>query len=444
MLPKSSRSVIVLLSLALLVASAVAVSACSEATPADTWVKPNQNEANTRYTGGRISTGTVNNLAVGWTADQRTKAGFGSLAPSPLITQNNVFVQAPAGNIVGFDLASGTLSAGAQSPLIATRMPSWITAWASGRLRTLASSISPVLTRNSDEKPVAVGAAGDRVVALYADNGAKTWSRQIDSQDGATARVISNMAAAHGSIYVPVADISKRVTATSVAGLLESLKVEKRASGRLIALNADNGKVSWTKQLSSPPLGAATVVNDIVFTSTLDGHVYGFNASNGDEVWSSPLPAGAVAPIAAYSGTLIVPAGFVSKRGQKAQVVAFTIGGLGRIGGAVAPKIKEQQQGEVAKQSAGEQSAGEQSAGEQAAAPDGKALFTENCAGCHTLKDAGAAGTSGPDLDTLKPSSAVVDKQVTNGGAVMPPFKGKLTPEEIKAISDYVASVAGK
>jgi mono/diheme cytochrome c family protein len=276
-------------------------------------------------------------------------------------------------------------------------------------------------------------------VALYADKGAKTWSRQIDSKEGTSTRVISNMAAAHDTIYVPVADISKQVTATSVDGLLAALKVEKRASGRLVALNVDNGKVNWTKQLSSPPLGAATVVNDIVFTSTLDGHVYGFNASNGDEVWSSPLPAGAVAPIAAYSGTLVVPAGFVTKRGQKAQVVAFTIGGLGSIGGAAAPKIKQQQQGAVA-----EQSTGEQSGGEQAAGPDGKTLFTENCAGCHTLQDAGTAGTSGPDLDTLKPSAAVVDKQVTNGGAVMPPFKGKLTPEEIQAIADYVASVAGK
>jgi mono/diheme cytochrome c family protein len=439
MLPRTSRPLTILLSLSLLLLAAFTVSACSVATPADTWVKPNQNEANTRYTGGRISTSTVNNLAVGWTADQRTRAGFGSLAPSPFVTQNNVFVQAPTGNIVGFDLQTGALSAGVQSPAVATRLPSWVLAWASGRLRTLASSISPILTRKSDETRIAVGAAGDRVVALYADKGAKTWSRQIDSKEGTSTRVISNMAAAHDTIYVPVADISKQVTATSVDGLLAALKVEKRASGRLVALNVDNGKVNWTKQLSSPPLGAATVVNDIVFTSTLDGHVYGFNASNGDEVWSSPLPAGAVAPIAAYSGTLVVPAGFVTKRGQKAQVVAFTIGGLGSIGGAAAPKIKQQQQGAVA-----EQSTGEQSGGEQAAGPDGKTLFTENCAGCHTLQDAGTAGTSGPDLDTLKPSAAVVDKQVTNGGAVMPPFKGKLTPEEIQAIADYVASVAGK
>ena len=35
-------------------------------------------------------------------------------------------------------------------------------------------------------------------------------------------------------------------------------------------------------------------------------------------------------------------------------------------------------------------------------------------------------------------------KQVNNGGGVMPSFKGKLTPAQIKAVAAYVSSVAGK
>ena len=81
----------------------------------------------------------------------------------------------------------------------------------------------------------------------------------------------------------------------------------------------------------------------------------------------------------------------------------------------------------------------------QAAAPSGKDVFASaGCTGCHTLKDAGATGTIGPNLDQLKPSEAVVERQVTNGGAVMPAFKGRLTPAQIKAVAEYVASVAGK
>jgi mono/diheme cytochrome c family protein len=80
-----------------------------------------------------------------------------------------------------------------------------------------------------------------------------------------------------------------------------------------------------------------------------------------------------------------------------------------------------------------------------AAAPSGKQVFeTAGCAGCHTLKDAGATGNVGPNLDSLKPSEAVVQRQVTNGGAVMPAFKNKLTPTQITAVAKYVSSVAGK
>jgi mono/diheme cytochrome c family protein len=66
------------------------------------------------------------------------------------------------------------------------------------------------------------------------------------------------------------------------------------------------------------------------------------------------------------------------------------------------------------------------------------------CGGCHTLAAAGASGTTGPNLDQLKPAFPIIVTQVTNGGAVMPPFKGKLTPAQIQAVAKYVASVAGK
>ena len=75
---------------------------------------------------------------------------------------------------------------------------------------------------------------------------------------------------------------------------------------------------------------------------------------------------------------------------------------------------------------------------------NGKSIFKSQCASCHTLKDAGTTGTVGPNLDQLKPPFAIVQHQVTNGGAVMPAFKGKLTDAQIKAVATYVSSVAGK
>lgn len=76
---------------------------------------------------------------------------------------------------------------------------------------------------------------------------------------------------------------------------------------------------------------------------------------------------------------------------------------------------------------------------------EGKAVFAKaGCVSCHTLKDAGATGTIGPNLDERKPSVELAIDRVTNGKNVMPAFKGQLTDAEIRAVAKYVASVAGK
>jgi cbb3-type cytochrome c oxidase subunit III len=78
---------------------------------------------------------------------------------------------------------------------------------------------------------------------------------------------------------------------------------------------------------------------------------------------------------------------------------------------------------------------------------NGEAIFKGiGCAGCHTLKAAGSTGTTGPNLDQLasKLTLAIVVRQVTNGGAIMPAFQGKLSTAQIKAVAQYVISVAGK
>ncbi|MGZ4382214.1 MAG: cytochrome c [Gaiellaceae bacterium] len=83
--------------------------------------------------------------------------------------------------------------------------------------------------------------------------------------------------------------------------------------------------------------------------------------------------------------------------------------------------------------------------GNASALAAGKKVFTDaGCSGCHTLKDAGATGTTGPNLDQLKPPEARVAKQVTDGGKIMPAFKGSLSKQQIDDVAAYVSSVAGK
>jgi mono/diheme cytochrome c family protein len=69
----------------------------------------------------------------------------------------------------------------------------------------------------------------------------------------------------------------------------------------------------------------------------------------------------------------------------------------------------------------------------------GKAVFASaGCASCHTLMAAGSHGNVGPNLDQLKPPYARIVTQVTNGGAIMPPFKKQLSVKQIQDVAAFV------
>ena len=73
----------------------------------------------------------------------------------------------------------------------------------------------------------------------------------------------------------------------------------------------------------------------------------------------------------------------------------------------------------------------------------GKALFVTNCGGCHTLAAAGTSGAVGPNLDDLKPDYQAVTAQITNGGGVMPAYKGQFTTQQIADLAAYVVTSTG-
>ena len=74
----------------------------------------------------------------------------------------------------------------------------------------------------------------------------------------------------------------------------------------------------------------------------------------------------------------------------------------------------------------------------------GKAIFTSSgCASCHTLADAGATGSVGPNLDDVKPSYELAVTRVTEGKSPMPAFAGQLTDQQIADVSQYVVTSTG-
>jgi mono/diheme cytochrome c family protein len=77
---------------------------------------------------------------------------------------------------------------------------------------------------------------------------------------------------------------------------------------------------------------------------------------------------------------------------------------------------------------------------------EGRELFAEKCATCHTLKDANAVGKVGPDLDTLQPPAALTVNAIEVGRAA---GKGQMPAQLIEAddakkVADYIEEVAGR
>jgi outer membrane protein assembly factor BamB len=237
-------------------------------------------------------------------------------------------------------------------------------------------------------------------------------------EPGIVGGVETNMAVADGVVYVPVANLASQWSAKAGLGKANF----GAGTGEMLALDLATGRILWDTKLSQMADGDATVVNDLVFTTTFDGYLVALARKSGRIAWRQKLPAFTNAPIAIQDDTLITAASFPGGRGQTTEVIAFRLGAHGPL---VPPPP----------------SGGERPG--SGASADGAAVFSQNCSSCHTLAAAHAKGTVGPSLDDLKPTAAVVQRQVTNGGGGMPAFGGRLTTAQIDAVAKYVAGVAG-
>jgi len=76
----------------------------------------------------------------------------------------------------------------------------------------------------------------------------------------------------------------------------------------------------------------------------------------------------------------------------------------------------------------------------------GRVLFGQHCAICHTLAAANAVGKVGPNLDVLQPPKSLVLNTVLNGLSVgagtMP--QGIVVGRQAIDVADFVSTVAGK
>jgi mono/diheme cytochrome c family protein len=81
-----------------------------------------------------------------------------------------------------------------------------------------------------------------------------------------------------------------------------------------------------------------------------------------------------------------------------------------------------------------------------AAEVQGRALFADTCATCHTLAAVNAVGRVGPNLDVLRPPVSLVLYAIHNGFALgygqMP--AGLYSGQDARDIAEFVGAVAGR
>jgi cytochrome c5 len=240
--------------------------------------------------------------------------------------------------------------------------------------------------------------------------------------------------------------------------------------GFLTAYDLSTGKIAWQKTFpESCYSGAVTTAGGLVFLGQNNGDFQAFNSENGELLWSFQTGAGANTTatvfedegeekIAIYAGgnsLAATPHGenfwvfslngtMEEEKGEENEAEGTTHGGAQ----TTEESAEEPEPGEEgAEETEGEEAEGEE--GGEAGAPNagaGKEVFAENCSVCHGAT--GHGGNGGPDLRTmpLAKTQEGAEKQVTDGGGGMPPFKGTLSEEEIKNVAAFVVEdiVGGK
>jgi outer membrane protein assembly factor BamB len=119
-------------------------------------------------------------------------------------------------------------------------------------------------------------------------------------------RLVELMALTGNTVYVVTCDLALNVTKLNQ---VFGSSVDGSATGEVEALNLATGKVEWDTKVPDLPLGAATVSNDLVFTTLYGGVLIALNRNTGAIVYRRQLPTSTNSPIAIAGNTVLVPAG---------------------------------------------------------------------------------------------------------------------------------------
>jgi outer membrane protein assembly factor BamB len=144
--------------------------------------------------------------------------------------------------------------------------------------------------------------------------------------------ILTQLASNGSTTFAAVNDLALPATPVDYTGSAASVLVAvENATGEMVAVSQDTGTVEWDTLLPSSPYGAATVTNDVVFTTTFKGDLYALDATTGAILFRTPMSAGSNAPVAVDGDYVIAGAGAVLSSTQRNMIIAYKLGATGRL-----------------------------------------------------------------------------------------------------------------
>src|SRR6185436_18786376 len=129
-----------------------------------------------------------------------------------------------------------------------------------------------------------------RSVGKHQNDTGQLPSKPVDIFPGDFGGVETPMAYSAGRLFVPWSDFPARASSSGLASGFASNFADGK--GGFSSIDAASGKVLWQHKLPFMDLAGATVANDVVFTATYDGTIYGYDAQTGKTLWTTKAPAG--------------------------------------------------------------------------------------------------------------------------------------------------------
>ncbi len=137
---------------------------------------------------------------------------------------------------------------------------------------------------------------------------------------------------AYATTFAAVNDLALPATPVDYTGSVTSvIEAVENATGEMVAINQDTGTVEWDTLLPSSPYGAATVTNDVVFTTTFKGDLYALDAATGAILFKTPMSAGSNAPVAVDGDYVIAGAGAALSSKERDMIIAYKLGATGKL-----------------------------------------------------------------------------------------------------------------